>query len=604
MSTTNKSNRKKRKTRHRSASKSRSKSDRSASMNSTDGSAMSTASMIVRHKTSKTTLFQCRPAAQSNCSSMSVDDHSGPHIHPPVRASMESSLCTEDVQSSPSTKSSSHSSSDSSFQSPHFSHSVSDDHASTGTVTTTSVNVTTQSVSSFLNPLSFSVLKHSYQYLKGLANLGRSLFGSSNLSHNTRPLKANRFSLKKCAKSVRSNRSSERRKASISNKSSSLPPVATGSASTQQVERRHHSCKPPTSLLLHHFRRPLSIQYRADRTARPNRWPIITLQAGHLLGNRYLLNRILGKGSFAFVIQAKDIKTRKNVAIKVFTKINHKSNAESETLILQKIQRIEESDRHKSGPSSLVRLLHHFNFDDQWFLVFEHLSLNLYGYLSKTNFKPFEMTAIGEIAAQMCAAIAYLKKRNLIHTDIKPENVVFVRPPIRKSNNQWRLNTNEIKLIDLGLARSAEDTGIGTVTTRFYRAPEVILRHEWSFEIDVWSVACTLFELYNGQPLFAFTRSNLEHIYMMTCMLEPFPVSMRYNRPEYFKVIDRRVRTLAKQAYETLDSLKRGVAGDNLFFDLLHEMLQLEPEKRITAKEALLHSFVQKYCEDKRFVRT
>ena len=76
----------------------------------------------------------------------------------------------------------------------------------------------------------------------------------------------------------------------------------------------------------------------------------------------------------------------------------------------------------------------------------------------------------------------------------------------------------EIRLIDFGLATFQNEYHSPIVSTRCYRAPEIILGLGWSFPCDIWSVGCILVELLTGYALFD-TRDDLEHLAMMEAVV-------------------------------------------------------------------------------------
>ena len=86
-------------------------------------------------------------------------------------------------------------------------------------------------------------------------------------------------------------------------------------------------------------------------------------------------------------------------------------------------------------------------------------------------------------------------------------------------------DNTDIRVIDFGSATFDDDHHSAVVSTRHYRAPEVILELGWSHPCDVWSVGCILFELYQGMTLFQ-THDNLEHLAMMERILGKLPRSM------------------------------------------------------------------------------
>ena len=67
--------------------------------------------------------------------------------------------------------------------------------------------------------------------------------------------------------------------------------------------------------------------------------------------------------------------------------------------------------------------------------------------------------------------------------------------------------TSDIKVIDFGSATFSDQYHSTIVSTRHYRAPEVILGLGWSFEADIWSIGCILVELVTGRPVFIVSSS-------------------------------------------------------------------------------------------------
>ena len=72
----------------------------------------------------------------------------------------------------------------------------------------------------------------------------------------------------------------------------------------------------------------------------------------------------------------------------------------------------------------------------------------------------------------------------------------------------------EIRLIDFGSATFEDEYHSSVVSTRHYRAPEIIFNLGWSFPCDIWSIGCILVEFFTGDALFQ-THDNLEHLAMM-----------------------------------------------------------------------------------------
>jgi dual-specificity kinase len=124
---------------------------------------------------------------------------------------------------------------------------------------------------------------------------------------------------------------------------------------------------------------------------------------------------------------------------------------------------------------------------------------------------------------------------NLIHTDLKPENILLCHNDYqtftynrkipsssstisRQATQRKVLLDTEIRLIDFGSATFQDEYHSSVVSTRHYRAPEIILGLGWSFPCDIWSIGCILVEFFTGDALFQ-THDNLEHLAMMEAVV-------------------------------------------------------------------------------------
>lgn len=84
----------------------------------------------------------------------------------------------------------------------------------------------------------------------------------------------------------------------------------------------------------------------------------------------------------------------------------------------------------------------------------------------------------------------------------------------RQATQRRVLLNTEIRLIDFGSATFEDEYHSSVVSTRHYRAPEIILGLGWSYPCDIWSIGCILVEFFTGDALFQ-THDNLEHLAMM-----------------------------------------------------------------------------------------
>jgi dual specificity tyrosine-phosphorylation-regulated kinase 2/3/4 len=85
-----------------------------------------------------------------------------------------------------------------------------------------------------------------------------------------------------------------------------------------------------------------------------------------------------------------------------------------------------------------------------------------------------------------------MHKFEIVHCDLKPENVLLRRP-----------NKSQIKLIDFGSSCFEQERYYTYIQSRFYRAPEIMLGIQYTRAIDMWSYGCIVYECFCGIPLFA-----------------------------------------------------------------------------------------------------
>ncbi|KAF9126025.1 U4/U6 small nuclear ribonucleoprotein prp4 [Mortierella sp. 14UC] len=326
---------------------------------------------------------------------------------------------------------------------------------------------------------------------------------------------------------------------------------------------------------------------------------------GELLDGRYLVTSVLGKGVFSSVVKARDSKNDdEEVAIKILRSNEAMYKAGKKELdILKRLM-----DNDPLNKKHVIRLLRHFEHRGHLCLVFESLSMNLREVLKKFGKDVgLNINAVRIYAQQLFLALTLLKKSNVLHADIKPDNILV---------NDAK---NILKLCDLG---SASDTSENEITpylvSRFYRAPEIILGLPYDPALDMWSIGCTLYELFTGKILFS-GRSNNQMLKHMMDLKGPFPKKMirkgEFNQNhfdedcnflsvEVEKVTQKDVIRTIQIAKPTKDLKARlmpytnqmapaDVIQVNHFIQLLDRCLNLNPEQRITPQEALAHPFIK-----------
>ncbi|XP_047254838.1 serine/threonine-protein kinase AFC2 isoform X2 [Capsicum annuum] len=274
--------------------------------------------------------------------------------------------------------------------------------------------------------------------------------------------------------------------------------------------------------------------------------------------------------------------------------------------------------RYDRDGSRCVQLRNWFDYRNHICLVFEKLGPSLFDFLRKNSYRAFPVDLVREIGRQLLECVAFMHDMRLIHTDLKPENILFVSAEYIKvpdyKGTPWshrdrsfykRLpKSSAIKVIDFGSTAYERPDHNYIVSTRHYRAPEVILGLGWSYPCDLWSVGCILVELCSGEALFQ-THENLEHLAMMERVLGPLPSQMLNKVDRHAEKYLRRGRLDWPEGATSRESIKSVMklprlqnlvmqhvdhsAGD--LIDLLQGLLRFDPSMRMAARDALRHPF-------------
>lgn len=275
-------------------------------------------------------------------------------------------------------------------------------------------------------------------------------------------------------------------------------------------------------------------------------------------GNRFLVEQLLGQGTFGKVLKCYDIAgdsvieaesqihtwnstapvQPKYVAVKVIRAIDrYREAAKTELRVLQAIL---ENDPH--GQYQCLILQECFDYKNHICIVTDLLGRSVYDFMCANGVARFPGSHVQAMAKQLIRSVCFLHDLGIIHTDLKPENILLcdetcvekslpldiVRTMSARrkeaSGGKRKFLTNpEIKIIDFGSAVFHNEYHPPVISTRHYRAPEIVLGLGWSFPCDVWSIACVLVELVTGESLYPI-HENLEHMAMMQRINgEPFP---------------------------------------------------------------------------------
>lgn len=378
-------------------------------------------------------------------------------------------------------------------------------------------------------------------------------------------------------------------------------PTSIGWASKQAYSSANHADATRTALPVPATQVAPEAQQRAQSCDDPNGHFIV--QLGSNLTERYKILSSMGEGTFGKVVEAWDRKRKIRVAIKIIRNVpKYRRAAEIEIGILDDIEMRERTH----GDSGCVHLRGYFDFRNHVCMVFRKYGLSLFDFMKMNKFRGFRYPHVIDFAYQLTYAVSYLHSMGLVHTDLKPENVLFVSPDVLATfdhtgrERSYKLPASTaIKLIDFGSAVYDRDFHSSVVSTRHYRAPEVVLGIPWSFPCDIWSLGCIFVELLTGEAVFQ-THDNVEHLSMMERFIGPLPREMiRRATGQAVEFFDSNFKLRYPELAPSAQSERNVQAVSNLsrIFDaekellvnLVSRMMQHEPAHRISAHDALNH---------------
>lgn len=278
--------------------------------------------------------------------------------------------------------------------------------------------------------------------------------------------------------------------------------------------------------------------------------------------NRYQFIKQLGDGTYGSVMLATTVETGEKVAIK---KMKKKYYSWDECLNLREVKSL-----RKLNHPNIIKLKEVIRENDMLYFVFEYMKENLYQ-MTKDRDKLFPESAVRNIVYQILQGLVFMHKHGYFHRDLKPENLLCSGPDC-------------VKVADFGLAREIRSRPPYTdyVSTRWYRAPEVLLRStNYSSPIDMWALGCIMAELYTLRPLFPGS-SEIDQLFKVSSVLgtpsksewsegHRLAAAMNFRWPQM-------VPTPLKQVIPSA-----GAEG----LQLMRDMMLWDPEKRPSAQQCL-----------------
>nr|XP_039268667.1 dual specificity tyrosine-phosphorylation-regulated kinase 2-like [Styela clava] len=186
----------------------------------------------------------------------------------------------------------------------------------------------------------------------------------------------------------------------------------------------------------------------------------------------------------------------------------------------------------------------------------------------------------------------YLHNLNILHSDVKPENIMYIRGKTNQSEGQL------LKLVDFGMSCIPGSTdhkcGDYYLQPRFYRSPESILCLPVTTKCDIFSVGVLLVEFIIGFPPFMGNNEVAQLAAMMQVL--GFPPSHLIDISQRKEVFAAALDFTILNGFHQnpyLRNLNELLEGLNpLLIDLITRCLKWDPKVRITAEEALRHPYL------------
>jgi Tol biopolymer transport system component len=212
-----------------------------------------------------------------------------------------------------------------------------------------------------------------------------------------------------------------------------------------------------------------------------------SLAPGAHLGDRYQLKSILGRGGMGVVYLASDAVLDRDVALKVLTRAmvgtDGLTRLRNEVLLAQRVT-----------SRNVCRIYDLEEADSRWMIKMEYVAGETLA--SRIARGPLPVDDALAIARQICDGLRAAHDQEVIHRDLKPQNVMIEE------------DTGRVVLMDFGIARTAASTGHTgeeVAGTPAYMAPEQVRAQRTDARTDLYALGCVLYHMLVGQEVFPVT---------------------------------------------------------------------------------------------------
>lgn len=251
-------------------------------------------------------------------------------------------------------------------------------------------------------------------------------------------------------------------------------------------------------------------------------------------------------------------------------------------------------------------------FTKKLHIAMEYMDGNLYQLMKARDHKCLDVASVKSILFQIMQGLEHIHAHHFFHRDIKPENILVSTSAQQDSGNSFRRYsamvtppstppTYTVKIADFGLARETHSKLAYTtyVSTRWYRAPEVLLRAgEYSSPVDIWAIGAMAVEIATLKPLFP-GGNEVDQVWRV-CEIMGSPGNW-YNKSgarvgggdwrEGTRLAGKLGFSFPKMAPHSMDTILQTPQWPASLSNFVTWCLMWDPKTRPTSTQALAHEF-------------
>ena len=295
----------------------------------------------------------------------------------------------------------------------------------------------------------------------------------------------------------------------------------------------------------------------------------------------YKYGRLIGQGAFGKVNIGLNVLSGRVVAIKSFNKEKLKINSENMKKILHETNLMQ-----KLNHPNITKILEMFEDDKFILIIMEYINGgNLFSFVKKRRKLSEKIAKF--LFRQIILGIKHIHSKNIVHRDIKLENILI------------DLN-NRIKICDFGIGvilKSEDELLYDQCGTPMYMAPEIILSSKKKgykgFPVDIWSSGIALYIMLSGTLPFNIKKNNKKNKNSKK-KLENSDNSDNYKNSDEDDDISLSYDNSYDLQYSIVNKNPKHIEKiSDEVRDLLHKLLNKDPNKRLTIDEILNHPWLK-----------